>query len=72
MFTKQLVKVTHSNNLLNEELVETNHSSNMFVKKLVQFNIIGLTSNNLIERRTNSDLSNLELGETDINDLLKK
>jgi hypothetical protein len=41
-----------------KELVATNHYGNMFIEELVELNTRGLTIENLIERRTNCNLSN--------------
>ncbi len=71
LFTKLVVEVIHYNNMLNEEPIETNYYSNLFVEDLVYVNIKGLIADNLIERITYHDLSNLELGGTGLNDLLK-
>jgi hypothetical protein len=48
LFTKQVIEVTHFDNLLNEELIEINHSGNLFVEELIQINIRGLRIDNLI------------------------
>ncbi len=65
---QQQVEETYSDTLLNEDPVETIHFSNLFVNELVQ-SIKGLTIDNLTKRRTNSDLSKLELvqiGDTNL------
>ncbi len=54
----------------NEELVEINHFGNLFIEKLIQFNIRGLTIDNLTKRRIDDDLSKLNLVQIGISDLL--
>jgi hypothetical protein len=69
---EESMEATHFDNLFNEELVATNHFGNLFVEESVQLNTKGLTTNNLIERKIDNNLSNLELVETSIIDLLKR
>jgi hypothetical protein len=66
------VDATHYDNLFNEKSIGMNHSSNLIVEILIQPNIRGLTIENPTKRRTYHDLSNPKLGETSINDLLKR
>jgi hypothetical protein len=68
--TKQQVEETHFDNLSNEEVVEINHFGNLFVKELVQSNIRGLTVDNMTKRRMDDDLSEPELVQIGISDLL--
>jgi hypothetical protein len=70
--TKQQVDKTHFDNLSNEEPIEIIHPSNLFIGKLIYSNIIGLIIDNLIERRTGNDLSELELVQMGDNNLLTK
>jgi hypothetical protein len=56
--TRKLVETNHYGNLFIEKLVETNHFSNSFIEELVKIYTRGLTIDNLIEKRTNCNLSN--------------
>ncbi len=69
---EKLVETNHYGNLFIEKLVETNHFSNSFIEELVKIYTRGLTIDNLIEKRTNCNLSNQELIKEGTSDLLKK
>jgi hypothetical protein len=64
--------LTKPNDLLPKKIVETNHFGNLFIEELVKLHVRGLTTYNLIEKRTNYNLSNQKLVEEGTDDLLKE
>jgi len=72
MSNQQQVEETYFDNLSNKEPIETSHSNNLFVKELVHFNIRGLITDNLTERKTGSNLSKLKLVQIGDNDMLTR
>ncbi len=62
---EELVEAIHYDNLSKEELVEVIHHAKPF-----QSSIRDLATNNLIERKSNSDLFELELVQLGDNNLL--
>ncbi len=64
---EESIEAIHSNNLSKEELVEAIHFSKPF-----QSNIRDLATNNLTEKKSDSDLFELELVQLGDNDLLMR
>jgi hypothetical protein len=58
--------------MFNEELVGRMILVHIKIEELVQPNTRGLTKQNSNKRKTHNDLSNLELGEMSIYDMLKR
>jgi hypothetical protein len=86
LFTKESVETNHFGNLFVEDLIETHHfgdlftkklvriyqCSKIFIKELIEFHTKDMLAKYSVETRTNCNLSNQELIELGIGDMLEK